>query len=122
MPAGRPLKFKTVEEVQERIDDYFASFEEGRENHGKRYLISGLALHLDVCTQTLLNYEEKQEFFAPIKRARQRVEMAYEEMVVGQNATGPIFMLKNLGFKDSQEVSVMPSVVIKDYTGKHNDD
>ena len=60
----KPLKFKSVEELQEKIDNYFNAMDEQE----RPYTISGLALFLDTSRRTLLNYEKRQEYFHTIKR------------------------------------------------------
>lgn len=108
MPPGRPLRFKTPEEMQERIDAYFASVEEPKVIEGNIYFepitITGLALALDTSRETLCNYEKRDEFFDTIKRAKLRCEnYAEKQMFRGKNAAGPIFALKNYGWTDKQE-------------------
>ena len=98
-PVGRPLKFTSPEELQERIDDYFENIPDD-----EKPIISGLAYHLDVCTDTLRNYESKDGFFATIKKAKQRVEMSLEQSLNGNSVTGSIFSLKNnFGWVDKYE-------------------
>ncbi|MDU7067127.1 MAG: terminase small subunit [Clostridium perfringens] len=114
--AGRPLKFKSPEELQTKIDAYY---EWAKENK-KHITITGLAWFLDTNRQTLLRYEEedsellksvsedvRQAFRDTVKRAKARVEMEYEESLYNKNsAVGAIFTLKNnYGYVDKQEVS-----------------
>ncbi|HAT4299491.1 TPA: hypothetical protein I9063_002895 [Clostridium perfringens] len=114
--AGRPLKFKSPEELQAKIDAYY---EWAKENK-KHITITGLAWFLDTNRQTLLRYEEedsellksvsedvRQAFRDTVKRAKARVEMEYEESLYNKNsAVGAIFTLKNnYGYVDKQEVS-----------------
>lgn len=103
METGRPLKFKSVEELQEKIDKYFADCDEQE----KPYTVSGLAVALDTNRTTLINYEEKSEFFNTIKKAKAKIEAYNEEMLYNKNipTTGVIFNLKNnYGWKDKQEI------------------
>lgn len=96
--GGRPLKFKTVEELQEKIDAYF-------DNTPKdEWTITGLALALDTYRQTLINYENKDEFLDTIKKAKQRVENGYEIDLKKAGRSGTIFALKNFDWKDKTEV------------------
>ena len=99
MPAGRPPKFKTPEDMQRAIDEYFALCDDDNPP-----LISGLAYHLDMTTESLRRYGEDDEFSVTVKKAKQRVEMALEKRL-GQNApVGAIFSLKNnFGWKDKTE-------------------
>ncbi len=120
-PGGRPLKFESVDELQKKCDEYFNSCYEiftvrvktGRKKmkNGKyrnRYkrekkqklirplTITGLALSLDTNRQTLINYEEKEEFFDTIKKAKLICEnFAEEYLYTGKNVAGAIFNLKN---------------------------
>ena len=112
--AGRPLKFSTPEELQERVDAYFAD----RDKHEKPYTITGLALFLDTTRETLCDYGNKDEFSDTIKKAKQRVELAYEERLIEKGRSGDIFALKNFGWTDKQtqeltnpDGSLKPTVV-----------
>lgn len=99
MPAGRPPKFETPEEMQVSIDAYFASCDDDNPP-----LISGLAYHLGMTTESLRRYGEDDEFSATVKRAKQRVEMALEKRLSQQSPVGAIFSLKNnFGWKDKTE-------------------
>jgi len=97
-PGGRPLKFKSVEELQELADQYFADTPE------VEWTITGLALALDTTRQTLINYEDKDEFLDTIKKYKTRVENAYEKSLRKYGRSGDIFGLKNFGWKDRSEV------------------
>jgi hypothetical protein len=61
----------------------------------KPYMITGLANFLGTSRETLVNYEEREEFFDTIKDAKSKVEQDWERLLIGANATGPIFNLKN---------------------------
>lgn len=98
MPAGRPLKFQSVDELQKMIDEYF-------EVTGKdEWTWTGLALHLDTDKWTLTNYrEQREEFSAPLKKAMLKVEQSYEVDLKKHGRTGTIFALKNFDWKDKVE-------------------
>jgi hypothetical protein len=99
MPAGRPPKFKTPEDMQQAIDEYFAQCDDQNPP-----LISGLAYHLDMATESLRRYGENDEFSAVVKKAKQRVEIAVEKKLHSSACTGSIFWLKNnAGYKDKTE-------------------
>ncbi len=101
--GGRPLKFKSVEELEKKIEAYFDDCKERDEQP----FITELAVWLDCDTDTLRNYEGREEFFGTIKRAKQRCEMAVEKGMLTNkfNATASIFNLKNnYGWKDKTEV------------------
>ncbi len=101
-PGGRPLKFKTPEELENAVNQYFAECEVKE----KPKTMSGLALALGIDRKTLVNYSNKDEYFHTIKSARQIVEQQNEEMLVSGkgNATGIIFNMKNnFGWVDKTE-------------------
>ena len=101
--GGRPPKYKTKEEMQEKIDKYFAECDKERDP----YTVTGLAMALDIDRRTLLNYSEKDEFFPTIKKAKLRVENYLEKRLIKDSSTtGIIFNLKNnYGWKDNVEVA-----------------
>lgn len=97
--GGRPAKYKTSEDIQIKIDEYFDST--------SHPTITGLALALGFTSrQALNNYEGRPEFVDSIKKAKLRVENSYEECLRGRNPAGAIFALKNFGWVDRQEVEV----------------
>jgi len=114
MPAGRPLKFKTVEELDIKIQSYFDScFEEvvdgevKKKNQIKPLTITGLAIFLDTSRDTLLDYKEKPEYSDSIKKALAVCENYAEEKLFGNNVAGVIFNLKNnYGWKDKTEQDI----------------
>lgn len=99
--GGRPPKFTAVDQMQVEIDAYFAECLECK----KPPTVSGLAYALDMSTEALRNYEQKDEFLATIKKAKQRVEIALEERLDAAAPAGAIFNLKNnFGWKDAQAI------------------
>lgn len=132
-PVGRPPLFKTPEELEEKISLYFSDcpdkkkvFFEGIEKEIPSPTISGLALYLGFCDRhSMWDYEfGRPEFSNTIKRARAKITQYYENKMDGGQCTGPLFMLKNLGYKDEQkvehggEVKVTQMGTIKLSTGK----
>lgn len=95
---GRPLKWQTVEAMQQEIDKYF------EETPESRWTITGLALALDTDRTTLINYSEREEFFDTVNKAKLKVENAYEIDLREKGHAGNIFALKNFGWKDKTEV------------------
>ena len=101
----RPLKWKTVEEIQPLIDAYF------RDTPKKEWTITGLALALDTSRTTLIDYcnraenwEVDHKFTDTIKKAKEMVEHSYEVDLKESGRTGTIFALKNFDWKDKTEV------------------
>lgn len=105
-PGGRPLKFQTVEELQAKIEGYFKSCEDEEGNLIEPYTITGLALHLGTYRNTLMNYENRDEFRDAVKTAKQKIEHFHEKRLVGQHVTGTIFALKNFGWRDSIDQNI----------------
>lgn len=122
-PGGRPPKYKNPQDLQEKIKEYFDScwidkIIEVTDKDGKvtatnsryqdrPYTVAGLAEFLGFATrQSLLDYDAKPEFLDIIKKAKLKIEMNIEELLVaGKNAAGPIFWLKNHAhYRDKQEV------------------
>lgn len=111
--AGQPMAFKTVEELEEKVESFFISddaflinYKDGGEEKTFAPTISGLALHLGVDRRTIVNYSNKEEYFPTIKKARARIEAHLEKKLFGNNVTGLIFNLKNnFDWKDKSEVA-----------------
>ena len=107
---GQPLLFKTKEDLQEKIDAYFNSCytvnAEWVKECTRPLTISWLALELETSRQTLINYEQKEQFFDTIKKAKKRIESWTEEQLYrNTQVTGVIFNLKNnYDWKDKTEV------------------
>jgi hypothetical protein len=118
--GGRPLKFKTVKELQKKIDAYFKKCDKGekREVYDARkqqlktiivkipYTITGLALALDCDRHTIQDYGERDGFSTTVKRAKLMVENSYELSLRSKGGAGEIFGLKNFGWKDKTETEL----------------
>lgn len=104
MPAGRPLKYNSVEEMEKIIQEYFKNTKE------EELTITGLALALDTDRKTLINYENRDEFFNTIKKAKTRIENSYEKSLRKNGRTGDIFALKNFGWHDKVENEISGSI------------
>lgn len=103
--GGRPRKFESPEQLEQKINDYFAWCEQ-RDDFPEW---TELACHLDVCKETLCEYAKIDGFSQPIKRAKQKCESAIAKgMLKGSmNATGSIFTLRNnYGWEDKQHVVI----------------
>jgi len=130
MKVGCPRQYQTVDDLQMVIDDYFEScwidkVTETTDKEGKctmstvryqcrPYTVTGLALHLDLTRQGLINYQERPEFIDTIRRAKLKVEMGYEEALFSKNSNGPAFGLKeNFGWKDTQTHDIKAKIETK---------
>lgn len=97
--GGRPPKFDSKEALEAKISAFFDSCKED----GVKGTITGLALYLGFCSRSSLDdYAEKgEEYSYTIKRAKLAVENSYELSA----STFDIFALKNMGWKDRQEIA-----------------
>lgn len=115
--GGQPLKFKTVEELDLAIQNYFAEqdphtmqalAETGRDSKGnmlfdtrtvlteqKPYTMTGLARSLGVDRRTLLNYKNRDEYFPSIQGALNRCAEYAESQLFGPYSNGAKFALIN---------------------------
>lgn len=120
-PGGRPVKYKTVEDMQKLIDEYFdycdnriKTIWDDKEQkeitvaYPAPYTMHGLARALGMVRQSLLNYEKKDEFLDAIKEARERVAEDVETRLMdGRAQSGAIFNLKNnFGWKDENKTDI----------------
>ena len=89
--------YKTVEELDLAIQSYFDEYLD-------ELTIPGLAYHLGFeSRQSIYDYKEREQFSYSIKRAVLKIESVYAKKLSGQNVTGIIFALKNMGWKDKTE-------------------
>lgn len=120
--VGRPLKFKSVEELEKKIDAYF------KDKNNIPYTVTDLAVWLDCDRRTLTNYEEKDEFFPTIKKAKTKIEASIEKgaLMGVYNPTFSIFNMKNnFGWQDKHEVDTTNSnrvQIINDLPSGANED
>lgn len=118
-PGGRPLKYKTVEELQEAIDKYFDYCDnKTKEVHSEKlgdmimpdpqpYAMAGLAYELGLSRKSLINYKRRGKFLHTIKQARRRIEADVERRMLGKDTFTPglIFNAKNnFSWKDETKV------------------
>lgn len=109
-PGGRPLLYKTPEDMERVIDAYFADCVQ----RDVPFTISGLADELDMDRKTLLNYSKRDKFLPTIKRAKRKVERHLEERMLASNGivAGVIFNAKNnFGWVDKQEIDNKHEIV-----------
>lgn len=130
--GGRPPTYKTVEEMEKAIDDYFewckgqpliVGGEVMYDKIGQPIMlgvhpptVTGLALALGFNSrQALLNYQAKDEFHDTITRAKAFVERYAEERLFDKDgANGAKFSLANNfeGWKEKQQVDMNSDVNI----------
>lgn len=113
--GGRPLRFKSPEELELRIEAYFEYAKENKEVA----TVGGLAWYLGTNRQCLLRYQDedsellksvdesaRRAFRDTIKNAKARIEAGIEQTLFNKNSVvGGIFTLKNnFGWVDKQEI------------------
>lgn len=121
---GRPLNFKTNKQLQDKINEYFnlcqgEPFLDSEGNpvlnkygeivivNAKPPTVTGLALYLGFNgRQSLMNYQEREEFMDTILRAKSRIEEYAETRLYDKDGcNGAKFNLSNnFGWKEKQEV------------------
>lgn len=116
MEVGRPALFDNPDDLQKMIDDYFKlGVKKRKVIIGKAPnsqivelqipTITGLCLYCGFeSRQSFYDYEERPQFSYIIKRARLFIENEYEELLQTGNTVGAIFALKNMGWRDKQEI------------------
>lgn len=132
--AGRPLKYKTVAELEAAIDAYFeqckghpleVNGEPIYDKYGQPVIVdvhpptvTGLALHLGFASrQALLNYQGRKQFNDTIMRGKARVEAYAEERLFDRDgANGAKFSLVN----NFSGWSNNPTPYVEDSAAQHN--
>lgn len=89
VPAFQP------KELEKKIEEYFVI-------NQVKTTVCGLARFLGFASrQSIYDYSEKDSTSYIIKRALLRIQENYELRLHGNNPTGAIFALKNMGWKDN---------------------
>lgn len=139
--GGRPPKYKSAEEIEEKIEQYFEECkgELLRDSSGNPMLdkwkkpifinqkpptVTGLALALGLASrQALLNYQGRNEFNDAITRAKSRVEEYVESRLFDRDGSnGAQFSLRNnfKGWNGDKEETEQEGVVIVNNIPKPN--
>lgn len=116
--GGRPALYTDPIVLEKKIEEYFNGGANKRtiiigKGENKQTVeipiitITGLCYFLGFeSRQSFYDYENNVVFSYIIKKARLRVEMQYEEMLqMDVSAAGPIFALKNMDWKDKQDLT-----------------
>lgn len=127
--GGKPLIFKSEQELQKAIDGYFEECKSNlidfitkdgeviKINKPLIPTIAGLAYALGVDRHTIYNYAEREKYFHTIKRTRDYIVSKIESKLanVDGNIVGTIFLAKNYGYSDKQEIEHQGGVrIIRD--------
>jgi len=105
--GGRPpiydaSKQSDIDKVDELCKSYFSTLKEFQPP-----TVTGFTLHLGFANKsTLYEYSKALEFTNSIKSVLTAIEQYHEEMTAGgDKCVGNIFILKNFGWKDTQDHS-----------------
>lgn len=133
-PLGVPPRYKTVEEMQKKIDAYFTTCEgtpfldengepmrnkNGHVIYDDRHppTVTGLALALGFTSrQALLNYQNKPAFVDTVTRAKARCEQYAEERLYDKDgSSGAQFSLRaNFGWNDKPQETQLEEKSVDD--------
>lgn len=111
--------YSSVEDLQQKVDDYFNSASEFS------YTITGLILALGFGSrQSFYNYLKKHEFSYALNRAKLRIENSYETYLRMPEVkpTGAIFALKSMGWCDTPQAEDSPENKVETLTEYDKDD
>lgn len=112
--GGRPRKYATPQELEERISEYFETVSPESGNYPT---VTGLALFLGFSSRDgLYEYRDNNMFSDVMKRALMVVESHYENRLNSGAPTGAIFALKNMNWKDTVEARVKTETELSDFT------
>lgn len=116
-PFGRPLKFPNVECLEEKIRDFFDLVKNGEEEPS----VIGLACHLNVDKQTLLNYQDKPAYRDVVLQAKRQIEKMFTIKAYRGEIPPALFIFtakNHYDYKEDQNInmngnlSVMKEVVV----------
>lgn len=96
--------FSSAEEFMDKVEEYF-------DTHDVKFQTrAGLCEFLNITRNTLINYKNGslgEDYQEVAEWAYTRLENKYElDLNLRPNPTGPIFALKQYGWKDNQDVEV----------------
>lgn len=106
--GGRPKIFKDEQEIHDKVTKY----KEYLLEHNKPATMAGLAYFLDIDRHTLYNYSKEETFFHAIKKYRDWITMGIEELCIDKGNGGTVFLAKNYGYTDKQEIEMSGQLVI----------
>lgn len=97
-------KFSSAEVLSQLIDSYFTNFDSADNKGAEPITLTGFALYLGFTSlEQFEDYEKRGGYAIDIKRARLRIEQAYEKRLHQPSPTGAIFVLKSFGWTEKPE-------------------
>lgn len=98
---ARPRIIENSQVFDRLAKKYFDSCQKEK----RRPTLTGLVLALGLSSrQSLDDYQGREEFLDSVKRAKLRIEEAYEDRLDGNSPAGAIFALKNFGWSDRSQL------------------
>ena len=98
--GGRPRTYSTPEEFDSKVDEYVNDCTDKEEP----LTWTGLALYLGFSSRKSIDEYQKYDGFShSVKRAKLLIENSYEKRLYSTCVTGPIFALKNFGWRDKTD-------------------
>lgn len=86
--GGRPKKFSAVEVMQNKIIDYFPYCKEAEEIPD----VEGLCVYLDICRDTLIEYQKQREFSDTIKKAKVKIFALKKQLAMKGKMNPAVFI------------------------------
>lgn len=110
-PRGRPRHYASPDDFDDKVDEYYQHCMAT----GEPITWTGLALFLGFYGRKEIDeYLAYDGFSHSVKRAKSLVEYSYEKrLALGGQAAGPIFALKNFGWRDNHEEDTSRDVTVK---------
>lgn len=103
LAEGRPPKYGSREEVLEKIQAY----KEYLKENNKPATIAGGAYWLGMPRQVFYQYGDRDDYSDTIKEFREWILYELEQSAAEKGHAGNIFLMKNYGYTDRQDLSVM---------------
>lgn len=113
--VGRPKIYSDPEELHRNVLEFIETIKASQETDKPiKPTVTKFALFLGFSSKdTLYQYSKQPEFSDSIKAGLTFIENAHEERLFESGSGGSIFALKNMGWKDNQEIT---HSVSKNYT------
>lgn len=96
---GRPLRWKTPEELRDVIQEYLDN------TPFEQYSVTGLALAIGASKQLINDYQKREGYGAIVREAKLVIEHSYELSMRKHGRSGDIFALKNFGWIDQHDIT-----------------
>lgn len=116
MPAGRPPKFSTVEELEQTFLEWKATFQFGGERYGEVPDVESFCDYVDAWRDLLCEYEKKPEYSDAIKRIKNWIYARKKQLAFAGKMPPAVFIFdakNNAGYVDKQEVESKDTITHK---------